>query len=153
VIFHFLDVPGLVSVTVTVQKEVALRFCARENTRDYGAVTAQLKAYGDPKLTRTVPRAVFTPPPNVDSAVVHLKIQKKPGIQDFPLLKRLIAAAFSMRRKTLLNNLTAAFSLPKEKAARLLAAADLPENIRGEALSIEQFIKLSNLLYTQSVYI
>ena len=146
VIFHFLDLPGLQSLTVMVQKEVALRFTARENTPEYGAVTAQLKAYGDPKLVRTVSRALFTPPPNVDSAIVHLTIQKRPGIHDSALLKRLIAAAFSMRRKTLQNNLTAAFSLSKEQASDFLQAANLSESVRGEALGIEQFIALSNSL-------
>ena len=150
VIFHFLDVPNLISLTVMLQKEVAQRFVAKENTSEYGAVTAQLRAYGEPRITRTVSRALFTPPPNVDSAVVHFELQKKPGVADFAHLKRLIACAFAMRRKTLVNNLCAGFALGKEQAAAFLSAAGLAEGVRGETLGIEQFIALSNIMVRAS---
>ncbi|MCL2061354.1 MAG: 16S rRNA (adenine(1518)-N(6)/adenine(1519)-N(6))-dimethyltransferase RsmA [Firmicutes bacterium] len=146
VIFRFLELPELVSLTVMVQKEVALRFTAKPDTPAYGAVTAQLAAFGTPVLTRTVPRTLFTPPPNVDSAVVHLEINKRAGVDDFAMLKRVISAAFAMRRKTLLNNIISGFSLDRARAADVLASANLPLNIRGEALGIESFISIANIL-------
>lgn len=146
VIFHFLSLPNLVSLTVMVQKEVAERFGAKENTPSYGAVTAQLRAYGEASMTRIVPRQMFTPPPNVDSAIVNMTINKKEGVDSFDTLKKTIASAFAMRRKTLANNLMASFSLSRADAEVILEKASLPKTIRGEVLSIDDFINLSNIL-------
>lgn len=146
VIFRMLETEGLQSLTVMVQKEVAERFTANPDTPAYGAVTAQLAAYGEPEITRAVSKKLFTPAPSVDSAVVHLKIEKKPGVRDFAVLQKLIAAAFAMRRKTLLNNLTHRFGFSREKGLEILRLADFPESVRGEALGIGQFIRLSNIL-------
>jgi len=146
VIFYFLAMENLQSLTVMVQREVAERFVAKENTSAYGAVTAQLQVYGEPKITRTVSRKLFTPPPNVDSAVVRLDINKKDGVKDYGVLQKLIACAFAMRRKTLVNNLMAGFSMPREKATAILTAANIGETARGETLGIHDFIRLANML-------
>ncbi|MCL2375261.1 MAG: 16S rRNA (adenine(1518)-N(6)/adenine(1519)-N(6))-dimethyltransferase RsmA [Firmicutes bacterium] len=147
VIFQFLPLPNLLSITVMVQKEVAERFSALEGTANYGAVTAQLRAYGNVKMTRVVSRNLFTPPPNVDSAVVHLEIDKRKDVKNFDTLQKVIAASFAMRRKTLLNNLCAAFSFSKEEGTSLLQKANLSLSIRGETLSIDQFVILANLIH------
>jgi len=146
VIFYFLAMPNLRSLTVMVQREVAERFIAKENTASYGAVTAQLAVYGEPKITRVVSRKLFTPPPNVDSAIVRLDINKKEGVNDYALLQKLIASSFAMRRKTLVNNLMAGFSLSRDSAVKLLANADISETVRGETLGIGDFIRLANLM-------
>lgn len=146
IIFHFLECKNLKAMTIMVQKEVALRICAKENSKDYGALTVQLGVLSDPKITRIVNRNLFTPAPNVDSAIVHLVINKKPNILNYPLLKKVIASGFAMRRKTLVNNLSSSFSLSKEECVQLLKSLGLNENIRGEALSIIQFIDLANAL-------
>jgi len=146
VIFYFLAKPNLRSLTVMVQKEVAERFVAKENTASYGAVTAQLAVYGDAKITRIVSRKLFMPPPNVDSAIVRLDINKKSGVNCYDTLQKLIAASFAMRRKMLVNNLMAGFSLSREAAIDLLKKADLAETVRGEVLGINDFIRLANLM-------
>lgn len=146
IIFHFLEMPNLKSITVMVQKEVAERFGAKANTPNYGAVTGQLRAYGEATVTRIVPRNMFTPPPNVDSAIVHLKIEKKEGVEDFKLLKKVIACAFAMRRKTLVNNLMSGFFMPRDKAEGYLNKMGLSTTVRGEVLDIAQYIALSNLI-------
>jgi len=146
VIFYFLAMPNLRSITVMVQKEVAERFVANKNTASYGAVTAQLTVYGEPKITRVVSRKLFMPPPNVDSAIVRLDINKRAGVNDYAVLQKLIAAAFAMRRKTLANNLMAGFGMTREKAVELLAKCGIGENVRGETLGIEEFVELANLM-------
>jgi len=146
VIFHLLEQEKLQSLTVMVQKEVAERFVARNSTASYGAVTAQLAAYGNARITRVVSKQMFIPAPNVDSAVVRLDIHKKQGIKNFAVLQKLIAASFAMRRKTLVNNLIKGFSFTKEQAEELLSKVGLDMNTRGEALDIYKFIELSNLM-------
>jgi 16S rRNA (adenine1518-N6/adenine1519-N6)-dimethyltransferase len=146
VMFHFLKEENLRSLTVMVQKEVAERFTAKAGTAAYGAVTAQLAAYGMPTVTRVVPRTLFTPQPNVDSAIVHMAIEKKQGVKDFAVLQKLIAASFAMRRKTLVNNLTAGFAKSRDEVSGLLAAAGIDPGVRGETLTIEDFIRLANIL-------
>ena len=148
VMFHFLAHPNLTSITVMVQKEVAERFIAKPNTPEYGAVTAQLRVYGTPKITRIVGRKNFNPPPNVDSAIVRLDINKIDGVKDYQHLQKLIAASFNMRRKTLVNNLMQGFNLPRQNVEKILTSLGYDLSIRGETLSIDDFVKLSNALFT-----
>ena len=146
VIFKFLYDEQLLSLTVMVQKEVADRICAKPATAAYGALSAQMQLMGTPKITRTVPRSLFTPAPQVDSAVVRLDISPKCDRARLPRVKKVIAAAFAMRRKTLANNLCAAFALEKVQAESAVASVTGNPSARGETLSIEQFLKLEEVL-------
>ena len=134
------------SVTVMVQKEVAERLTAKPGTAEYGAITASMELVADAKITRIVGRQNFMPPPNVDSAVVRLDLKDK-GYQkeEIAEARKLIRAAFNMRRKTL-NNAIAGICGGKENAAALIAKAGFPSNVRGERLSAEDYIKLARAL-------
>ena len=136
------------SITVMVQKEAAERLCARMGTRQCGAVTAAVQYYSEPKLLFHVSRGSFMPPPNVDSSVIRLDIRSEPpaGVRDEAQLFRLIRGAFSQRRKTLANPVSAALALPKERVLAALAAVGLKPTARAEELTLEQFIALSNEL-------
>lgn len=136
----------LKSLTLMMQKEVADRLCARENTPEYGAVTLAVKLWGDARIMRIVDKRAFFPIPKVDSAVVRIDMNDRYGRRSDEKLKRLIRAAFAMRRKTLLNNIIAAFSMSREQAAAAIEGAGFNAKIRGEALSVEDFIKISNII-------
>lgn len=131
------------SVTVMVQKEVAERLVALPGSGEYGAITASLNLVADAKITRVVGRQNFLPPPNVDSAVVRIDIQDK-GFKEEDILRarKLIRAAFNMRRKTLSNALAGALG-GKEAAARVIEKAGFSPSVRGETLSAEDYIALS----------
>lgn len=148
IIFKFLEeATKLRSITIMVQKEVAERICAKHNTEEYGAITVQINAIADAKITRIVKRNMFKPAPNVDSAVVRIDFNfDKYNIENLSLFKRLVTSAFAMRRKTLANNLKSSFSLDAETIEKLLNSVDLKKDVRGEALSVEEFVKLSNQL-------
>lgn len=134
------------SMTVMVQKEVADRLVAKPSSPDYAALTLAVETYGEARVTRAVPRSMFYPSPNVDSAVVRIDHQKdKLSGENAPLIRKLIRAVFSMRRKTLANNLCAAFCISKDEAAEKIRAAGFPPMIRGEALSLADYVKLSRL--------
>lgn len=135
------------TVCVMVQEEVALRLCSRENTPDYGAITAIIALYGGAKIIKKVPREAFTPKPKVNSAVVRIDIgQGNVKSADPELYKRTVHAAFAARRKTLENNLVAAFGLTREQASCAIAECRLTPTVRGEALSPQKFEELAAAL-------
>lgn len=135
------------SLTVMVQKEVAARLSASVGSADYAAITLAVQAAGGARITRDVGRKMFFPSPNVDSAVVHIDIDRdKLKGEDAPLVRKLIRSAFAMRRKTLANNLSAAFGLSKEDATALIEKAGFKPLVRGEALSLDNFVKLSRAM-------
>ncbi len=134
------------SLTFMVQKEVAARLCAKENTPEYGAITPSLKLRGDVVITRTVDRRAFFPSPKVDSAVARIDMHNKYADKNIPKILRLIKIAFSMRRKTLINNLAAATNISKDRLRKELIDCGFDERIRGEVLSLEDFIFLSEKL-------
>lgn len=135
------------SLTVMVQKEVADRICAAPATENYSALTLAVEVFGTATLTRKVSRTVFRPSPNVDSAVVRIERERnKLQGKDIRLVKRLIRAAFAMRRKTLANNLQSAFGMPKDEATALICEAGFAPTVRGEVLSLDDFVKLSVLM-------
>ena len=134
------------TATVMVQKEVADRLCAEPGTKEYGAVTVAVRSFGRVSTTRTVSRRLFTPMPNVDSAIVHIERSGEIAPSDPTLYRRLYRAAFAMRRKTLANNLKNAFSLTGAKIGELLERCGLPADVRGERLSPRQFCEMSELL-------
>lgn len=135
------------SLTVMVQEEVARRLCASPDTPDYGAITASVALRGKCEILERVGRERFTPSPNVDSAVVRIDLRElRLDVDDIPTYKKVVRAAFSSRRKTLENNLVNNFSLSRGQAKSLIAQCGLPEGIRGEALSPEDFAALSNAM-------
>ena len=132
-------------MTLTVQKEVGERICAKEGTSDYGAVTVSVQSYCEPKINRIIDKRMFFPAPKVDSCVLTLENHdNKYGIVDRNLFRRTVKAVFCARRKTLENNLKSAFSFSKEQCADILNELGLPPMIRGEKLSVGQFKALSD---------
>ncbi len=146
VIFRFLYDENLLSLTIMVQKEVAERICASAGTPEYGALSAQMQVMGNVRIVRNVPRSMFYPVPDVDSAVVRLDIAPKAEKEILPAYKKTVAAAFAMRRKTLANNLAAAFGIVKPLAEELAEKVSGNRAARGETLTCEQFIQLSRLI-------
>ena len=138
------------SVTIMVQKEVALRFVAKPNTADYSAITLAIEMAGNAQITRNVSRNMFFPSPNVDSAVVRIDIDRtKLDGEDAPLLHKLVRSSFAMRRKTLANNLSVAFQIDKQEAGKLIEEAGFSPMARGEALSLDDYKKLTKTLETR----
>lgn len=138
---------NLSAMAIMVQEEVALRFAAREGTPDYGAVTVGINLRGNAEIVLRVPREKFTPVPNVDSAVVKITVQenKFPGA-DLKKVRNAVRAAFSSRRKMLVNNLMNFYSLSRAEAETALTAAGIELTARGEKLSAEDFVRLSEVL-------
>ncbi len=138
------------SITIMVQKEVADRMQVGPGTKDYGALSLAVQYYAKPKVMLTVPASCFMPRPNVDSAVIKLtRYQDSPvKAADERFMFDIIRASFNQRRKTLVNGLTNASGLKVTKEAVLAALEKmgLPATIRGEALTLEQFAELSDLL-------
>ena len=135
------------SVTVMVQKEVAVRIAAAPGTADYSAFTVFCQYYAEPELLFDVPAHCFLPQPKVTSAVIQLKVRKERnwGILDEEVFFRLVRASFAMRRKKLSNGLASGFpELGKAGAAEVIAAAGFEENVRGETLGIPEFAKIAN---------
>ena len=137
------------TITVMVQKEVADRLTALPGSADYGAITAVIGYYGVTEKLFSVPHTVFMPQPKVDSAVVQIRLfDSSPfNVQDSSVLFRVIHGAFEMRRKTLVNAIHAKFpEYTKEQIASVLSQMGKPEDVRGERLSIEDFISFTNRL-------
>lgn len=137
------------SMTVMVQKEAAQRLCAEPGTRNVGAVSVAVQYYAQPELLFHVSRGSFLPPPNVDSAVIQLKIREKPPVEvlNEGFFFRTVKASFAQRRKTLSNSLSAGLAVPKQRALEALNICEIPPNARAEELSMEQFGRLSDALY------
>ncbi|MHB1420688.1 MAG: 16S rRNA (adenine(1518)-N(6)/adenine(1519)-N(6))-dimethyltransferase RsmA [Bacillota bacterium] len=130
-----------------VQKEVAQRIMASPGSKEYGSLTLLIKYYSDPSWVTKVPHTVFMPRPKVDSAVLKLEGRAEPPINvlDKETFFRVVRASFGQRRKTILNSLgNAPLGLEKKELERVLEAACIRPELRGETLSIEQFGCLSN---------
>ncbi len=135
----------VVSLTVTVQREVADRLVATAGKPEYSAITLAILSRGEAKICRKIDRKCFYPSPNVDSAVVRIDIDEhKLEGENKALIHRLVRSAFAMRRKTLNNNLCASFGLSKVDADIKICAAGLPPMVRGESLTLDDFVKLSH---------
>lgn len=134
------------SITVMVQKEAAERLCAMPGTRACGAVSAAVRYYSEPEILFGVSKGSFMPSPKVDSAVIKLNVLKEPPIKVVSEKEyfRVVKAAFCQRRKNIANSVSSGLSMPKDKIKEALAKANIPENARAEALSIEQLGALSN---------
>ena len=153
IIMHLLESGvSFSSITVMVQNEVAQRLTAKAGSSDYGAITAVLGYYGEVKRLFKVSAGSFIPAPKVDSAVIRIDLykEKRYSPRSEKLFRELIKAAFEMRRKTLVNAISA--KLPgfnKEKVAKSLVSLGFTETVRGEKLSTEDFVKLSDLLCSE----
>lgn len=137
--------------TVTVQEEVARRFCASAGTSEYGAVTAALQRRAVCRLVRRVPRTMFRPTPNVDSAVVRADFTDPVPVKDPAAYRAAVRCAFLNRRKTLENNLVACFHLTREEAKSVMRTADIGEGVRGETLDPVSFARLADALLSHGV--
>ena len=138
------------SITVMVQKEVADRMKSGPGSKDYGALSLAVQYYSKPEIVANVPPNCFMPRPNVSSAVIRLKLYDEMAVkvENENLLFRLIRASFNQRRKTLGNGIknSGELNYTKEQVVEALAKMGLNENIRGEALTLEQFGELSDIL-------
>ena len=144
------DVP-LALVTVMVQKEVAERMQAGPGSKDYGALSLAVQYYADPYIVANVPPNCFMPRPNVGSAVIRLTRHKVPPVQveDEKLMFQMIRASFNQRRKTLVNGLNHSpeMTLTKEQITKAVEGLGKGAGVIGEALTLEEFAKLSNTIY------
>lgn len=142
-------------ITIMVQKEVAERMQQGPGTKDYGALSLAVQYYAKPQIMMTVSAACFMPRPKVDSAVIRLTRHEKPPVEvsDERLMFDIIRASFNQRRKTLVNGLNNAQNLnvTKDNVVNALKSMDLPETVRGEALTLEQFAQLTNLINYQKL--
>ncbi len=143
----------LQSITIMVQKEVADRMQVGPGTKDYGALSLAVQYYAKPEIVANVPPNCFIPRPNVGSAVIRLTRYEKPPVfvEDEKKMFALIRASFNQRRKTLVNGLTNAADLhiSKEQITQALETLGWSATIRGEALTLEQFAQLSNILFAK----
>lgn len=140
----------LESITIMVQKEVADRMQVGPGTKDYGALSLAVQYYARPEIMLTVPAACFMPRPNVDSAVIRLSRYQEPPVcaRNEKLMFDIIRASFNQRRKTLANGLSNASGLKvtRDQVVAALEQMGLSATIRGEALTLEQFARLSDIL-------
>ncbi len=138
------------SITVMVQNEVAARLAAAPGKGDYGAITAVLNYYGTVKKLFTVPAGCFMPAPKVNSAVVRIDLYKESPYhpKDEKLFFSVIRAAFGQRRKTLSNALGTLGGFDKETVKNAIEASGFLPTVRGETLSCEDFVRLSDTLAT-----
>lgn len=135
------------AITVMVQKELAQRFCSKPNTAEYGSVTASINYRAEVKNLFTVSPGSFMPAPKVSSSVIRLDIVPPPvSVKDEKIFFRVIRAAFAMRRKTLSNNLANEFKITKAEASEIIKKCGFSETVRGEALSISDYAKISDEL-------
>ena len=138
------------SITIMVQKEVADRMQVGPGTKDYGALSLAVQYYAKPEILLNVPASCFMPRPNVDSTVIQLTRYEKPPVEvaDEHLMFRLIRASFNQRRKTMTNSVgnSPELSVSKEQMAAALEKCGLSATVRGEALTLEQFAELANVL-------
>lgn len=150
IIFKFLEnATKLKSMTIMVQYEVAERLVAKAGTKEYGAITPAIDYRANAKIIKKVNRNMFTPAPNVDSAIVRIDfVKNKFDILDTKVLDDTIKAVFAMRRKTIENNLKSYFKLSGEIIKEILDKAGIIPSLRGEKLTTQELVNLSNIIYS-----
>lgn len=136
------------SITVMIQKEVAYRMKAQPSTKDYGSLSLAVQYYCEPYLVANVPQNCFMPRPNVDSAVIKLTVMDKPKVQvnNEKFMFEFIKAAFSQRRKTLVNCIFSSglLTLSKDEIGKMLNGLGYDERVRGESLTLEDYGKIAD---------
>lgn len=138
------------SITVMVQKEAAQRICAPIPSRQMGAITVGVSYYAKPEVLFSVGAGSFMPAPKVDSSVIRLDLSGEPRlvVQDEKTFFRVVKSAFGQRRKTLLNSLSAGLPLNKTSLLQCFSTVNIPSTQRAEQLSLEEFGKLSDEIYS-----
>lgn len=139
---------------VMMQREVADRISAQPNSKSYGSLSIAVQYYMTAKVAFIVPRGVFVPAPNVDSAILKMTRRDKPAVEveDESFFFKVSKVSFTHRRKTLWNNLTSYFGKTDEVKTKLEAAlsnAELSPSVRGEALALQEFARLADSLYEE----
>ena len=138
------------SLVIMVQEEVAERLCAKENSPEYGAITAAIALRASAKIIKRVPKTMFHPRPKVDSAVVKIDFEEdRLPVKDKKLYRDTVRCAFLNRRKTLENNLVNYFKIPRETAQGILRKAGVPDKASGETLSPEALATLSDVIFEE----
>ena len=139
-------------LSIMVQEEVAERFCAKENTPEYGSITVAIALKGTAKIVKRVSRNLFYPRPNVDSAVVKIDFERgRVEVKDEKAFRQTVKCAFLNRRKTLENNLVNFFGISREQAKTAMQAVGIDEKARGETLPAQTFAKLSDKLQEMNI--
>ena len=136
------------SICIMVQREAAERIMSRPGSKQWCALAATLRHYGEARVLEEVPPECFDPPPHVESRFIRIDRWREPPVRpmDEKLFLRLINAAFAMRRKTLANNLKAAFGLDQTEAAAVLESAGEDPRVRGEALDLRRLCRVADIL-------
>ena len=149
IIFKFLEnAKYLKSMSIMVQLEVAERLTAKPNTKDYGAITPSIDYRANAKIIKRVGRHMFTPAPNVDSAIVKIDfVPNKFDILDTHTMDETIKALFAMRRKTISNNLKSHFCLSQESIQTICNNTNILPTARGETLDTQTIVNLSNEIF------
>ena len=137
------------SIVIMVQKEAAERVMSAPGSKQWCAMAAELQTYGQASVLTEVPAEAFDPPPHVTSCFIRIDRHAEPVVnpKDMRLYRRVVRAAFAMRRKTLANNLKAAFGLDQQAACEVLDAAGVDRQVRGEALTLEELCRVANAIY------
>ena len=139
-------------LSIMVQEEVAERFCAKENTAEYGSITAAIALKGSAKIVKRVSRNLFYPRPNVDSAVVKITFERgRVAVKSEKAYRLTVKCAFLNRRKTLENNLVNFFGISRDEAKSVLAEAGVEEKARGETLSPQRLAILADILLDRGI--
>jgi 16S rRNA (adenine1518-N6/adenine1519-N6)-dimethyltransferase len=153
VLDYFEHIPSLQSATIMVQKEVADRMAAQPGTKDYGAYTVKLALFAQPTASFGVARTNFLPPPRVDSTVIRLdRHSSQPTAELAKATYTVIEAAFAQRRKTIRNSMRSHFSAQQrdpEQIDALLEAVNIAPTLRGETLSVADYLRLGEAFATQ----
>ncbi len=136
------------AITVMVQKEAAVRICAKPGSKDFGALSVAVQYYSEPEILFNVSKGSFIPSPEVDSSVIRLNILSSPRVNpnDEDFFFEVIKAAFLQRRKTLVNSLSTYFCTDKAKLIQLLEINSINSKIRPEQLTLQQFERIANIL-------
>ena len=150
-IFKFVGKTNKVkSMSIMVQKEVGERLVAKNTDKEFGSISVILDFYANVKILRQVPRRMFVPAPNVDSCVVGIEFVENKFDANAELFEKVVKSAFSNRRKTLTNNLSKDFNFSKQELAQMFEELGLSETVRGDSLSTEDFVKITNKLDKKS---
>lgn len=153
IIMRFLEnSKNIKAMVIMVQEEVAYRLASKESSSDYGAITVGINLRGNAEVILRVPRDKFTPPPNVDSAVVKIVMEKDKFTDvDYDAVRDIVRCAFSSRRKMLINNIMNVYKLSRSDAEQILTSANIPLTVRGENLSAEDYVELSKVFIEKGI--
>ena len=153
ILMKFIEESDMVDgITVTIQEEVADRLCAKAGSGEYGAITAAIDAVGDAEKIIRIDRKMFYPAPNVDSAVVKITMNKtKYDIKDMKAYRAGVRCAFLSRRKTLVNNIMMSFKTDRKTAEEMVVAVKGDAMTRGETLTTEDFVALSEQIIVKNL--